>query len=157
MHKQRLSPIIPGLAALVAAMPSVALAEDATVQSVKISEDSSAIVIELSSSAEGSAVSSFLRQDPLRIAVDIVDANIDSDWVLESDRTSTNIADIQAEQFDDDNGKIVRVEIYLKSEFDHVLKSNGNQVVVSLSAKGSDPLADSLGGGDDLVLGGSAG
>jgi type IV pilus assembly protein PilQ len=149
MHKQSGLTILPGLAALVVSLPSVAFAEVTSVKSVQIDAENSTVMIELSSSAEGKAVSSFIMEEPLGLAVDIIDADIIDNWEENSVLSSGNVSNVKMIQFDDENnGKIARVEIHLRDAVDHTIKMSGNKVLVSLTEKDVDPLADALSGDD---------
>ncbi len=125
------------------------------VQAIKVESvavQGSAVSIHLDASAEGSAVSSFQLDGPNRIAIDIMDAEFASDWKEHSIVAGKNVSDIKLVQFDDDNGKIVRVEIFINSTMDHSLQSVGDTISVNLtSSTVADPLASALGGSGDVA------
>jgi type IV pilus assembly protein PilQ len=148
MHKQSVSTILPGLAALVVSLPSVAFAEETSVKSVQIDAENSAVMIELSSSTKGKLASAFKMQNSTGIAVDILDADFVENWQENSVLSSGNVSNINIVQIEGDNGNIARVEIYLRDEVEHTIKLSGNQVIVSLTEieKSDDPLADVLNG-----------
>jgi type IV pilus assembly protein PilQ len=120
------------------------------VQAIKVESvavQGSAVSIHLDASAEGSAVSSFQLDGPNRIAIDIMDAEFATDWKEHSIVAGKNVSDIKLVQFDDENGKIVRVEIFINNAMDHSLKSVGDTIAVNLTASNNtDPLASALGG-----------
>ena len=138
-----------GLTAISALVPNLAYAVEGAVSSVQIIESAGqkSVVVEMTSSVEGAAVSSFMMNDPLRIVVDIVDAEIVDGWEEKSLVSSSGIKTISVEQFDDEQGKIARVQIFLEEEYEHVLRSEGNKITLSLSAptENADPLADMMG------------
>ncbi len=134
------------LAAMLCSQVANAKPESIVVESVTVQRDT--VSIHLGSSAEGSAVSSFLLNGPDRIAVDIMDAEIADGWKEQSLVAGNNVSDIQIQQFDDENGKIVRVEIFTKLSLEHTLQSTGDIIEVQLSESTTeaDPLAAALGG-----------
>ena len=136
------------LAAMVCSQVANAQPESIVVESVTVQRDT--VSIHLGSSAEGSAVSSFLLNSPDRIAVDIMDAEVAEGWKEQSLVAGENVSDIQIQQFDDENGKIVRVEIFTKVNVEHTLQSTGDIIEIKLSESttGADPLAAALGGDD---------
>lgn len=123
------------------------------VQAVKVESvavQGSAVSIHLDASAEGSAVSSFQLDGPNRIAIDILDAEFAADWKDHSIVAGKNVSDIKLVQFDDENGKIVRVEIFINNAMAHSLKAVGDTISVNLTASNNtDPLASALGGEGD--------
>ena len=141
--------VLVGLTAISALVPNLAYAVEGAVSSVQIIESAGqkSVVVEMTSSVEGAAVSSFMMNDPLRIVVDIVDAEIVDGWEEKSLVSSSGIKTISVEQFDDEQGKIARVQIFLEEEYEHVLRSEGNKITLSLSAptENADPLADMMG------------
>ena len=151
--KNRSLSTVAGLSGSIALMLSGqvahAQAEDIVVESVTV--QGNVVSVHLGSSAEGSAISSFLLDSPDRIAIDIMDATIAEDWKTHSIVAGDDVSDIQFTQFNDQNGKIVRVEIFTKSPMDHSLQTLGDIVSVTLSGAtdGSDPLAGALALGDE--------
>ena len=141
------------MTAISALVPNLAYAVEGTVSSVRIVENKGqkSVVVEMTSSIEGAAVSSFTMSQPLRIVVDIVDAEVKEDWETESIISGAGISSIEVKQFDDEQGKIARVQIFLEEEFEHVLRSEGNKITLSLSApiESVDPLAAALGGKEE--------
>lgn len=147
MKNRRLSAVVGlGVVGSVMAQPAYAQGQDIVVESVAVQGD--AVSIHLGSSAEGSAVSSFLLDDPSRIAIDIMDAEMAAGWKEQSIVSGNNVSDVQVTQFDDENGKIVRVEILVSSPVEHSLRTVGDTISVELSsnAAGEDLLADALSG-----------
>jgi type IV pilus assembly protein PilQ len=111
------------------------------------------ILVQLGSSAESSAISSFTMDNPSRIAVDIMDAQFNSDWESLSTLTGDKIKKIDLIQFDDENGKIVRVEITLTTSIQHSLETSGENIRVSLNQDSNeDPLANEMFQADDPLL-----
>jgi len=147
MKNRRLSAVVGlGVVGSVMAQPAYAQGQAIVVESVAVQGD--AVSIHLGSSAEGSAVSSFLLDGPSRIAIDIMDAEMASGWKEQSIVSGKNVSDVQVTQFDDENGKIVRVEILVSSPVEHSLRTVGDTISVELSsnAAGEDLLADALSG-----------
>jgi type IV pilus assembly protein PilQ len=137
------------IAAILYGQVAMAQAENIVVESVTV--QGSAVSIHMGSSAEGSAISSFLLDAPNRIAIDIMDASMSPDWKEQSIVAGDFVSDIQFTQFNDQNGKIVRVEIFLKQSMDHNLQTRGDVVSVDLSSAemAEDALAGALSGGDE--------
>ena len=147
MKNRRLSAVVGlGVVGSLMAQPAYAQGQAIVVESVAVQGD--AVSIHLGSSAEGSAVSSFLLDGPSRIAIDIMDAEMASGWKEQSIVSGKNVSDVQVTQFDDENGKIVRVEILVSSPVEHSLRTVGDTISVELSsnAAGEDLLADALSG-----------
>ena len=124
--KNRSLSTVAGLSGSIALMLSGqvahAQAEDIVVESVTV--QGNVVSVHLGSSAEGSAISSFLLDSPDRIAIDIMDATIAEDWKTHSIVAGDDVSDIQFTQFNDQNGKIVRVEIFTKSSMDCTCKQS---------------------------------
>ena len=151
MKNRRLSAVVGlgvGVVGSVMAQPAFAQGQAIVVESVAVEGD--AVSIRLGSSAEGSAVSSFLLDGPSRIAIDIMDAEMADGWKEQSIVSGKNVSNVQLTQFDDENGKIVRVEIFVSSPVEHSLRTVGDTISVELSANagGEDMLADALSGED---------
>ncbi len=166
--KNRSLSTVAGLSGSIALMLSGqvahAQAEDIVVESVTV--QGNVVSVHLGSSAEGSAISSFLLDSPDRIAIDIMDATMAEDWKAHSIVAGEGVSDVQVTQFNDQNGKIVRVEIFTQISMDHSLQTTGAIVAVTLSDASTDtdllagalessdstpdvdPLADALEGGD---------
>jgi len=149
MKNRRLSAVVGlgvGVVGAVMAQPAFAQGQAIVVESVAVQGD--AVSIHLGSSAEGSAVSSFLLDGPSRIAIDIMDAEMADGWKDQSIVSGKNVSDVQVTQFNDENGKIVRVEILVSSPVEHSLRTVGDTISVELSsnAAGEDLLADALSG-----------
>ena len=123
--KNRSLSTIAGLSGSMALMLSGqvahAQAEDIIVESVTV--QGNAVSVNLGSSAEGSAISSFLLDSPDRIAIDIMDAKVAEDWKAHSIVAGELVSDVNY-SINDQNGKIVRVEI-LQSPMDHTLQIIG--------------------------------
>ena len=147
--------VLVGLTAISALVPNLAYAVEGAVSSVRIVEKAGQkkVVIEMTSSIEGAAVSSFTMNDPLRVVVDIVDAEIVDGWEEKSLVSGAGIRTISLEQFDDEQGKIARIQIFLEDDLEHVLRSEGNEIILSLSEAmdSGDPLADMLSESDPLA------
>lgn len=137
--------VLVGLTAIAALAPNLAYATEGSVSSVRVVENAGQknVVVEMTSSVEGAAVSSFTMNDPLRIVIDIVDADIVEGWAEASVLSGAGIKTVSLEQFNDDQGKIARVEIFLEEEFEHMVRSEGNQIILELSSGTGDvdPLA----------------
>ena len=149
MKNRRLSAVVGlgvGVVGSIVAQPAFAQGQAIVVESVTVQGDS--VSIHLGSSAEGSAVSSFLLDGPSRIAIDIMDAEIAEGWKGQSIVSGKNVSDVQVTQFDDENGKIVRVEIFVTTDLEHSLRTVGDSISVDLSSNssGEDFLADALSG-----------
>ena len=133
--KNRSLSTIAGLSGSMALMLSGQVAhaqsEDIIVESVTV--QGNAVSVNLGSSAEGSAISSFLLDAPDRIAIDIMDAKVAEDWKAHSIVAGELVSDVQFTQFNDQNGKIVRVEIFTKSPMDHTLQTVGDVVSIALT------------------------
>lgn len=138
--------VLVGLTAIAALAPNLAYAVEGSISSVHVVENAGQknVVVEMTSSVEGAAVSSFTMNDPLRIVLDIVDAEILEGWADNSVTSGAGIKMVSVKQFNDDQGKIARVEIFLEEEFEHVVRSEGNQITLTLSSAtvDLDPLAD---------------
>jgi type IV pilus assembly protein PilQ len=149
MKNRRLSAVVGlgvGVVGSVMSQPAFAQGQAIVVESVTVQGDS--VSIHLGSSAEGSAVSSFLLDGPSRIAIDIMDAEIAEGWKEQSIVSGKNVSDVQVTQFDDENGKIARVEILVTTDLEHSLRTVGDSISVDLSSNslGEDLLVDALSG-----------
>ncbi|MCB9777912.1 MAG: type IV pilus secretin PilQ [Alphaproteobacteria bacterium] len=137
---------ILGVTAGLALCAAPAMAQDSQVQSVQVVPgDTTQVVLTLDRASSGSAVSAFKMSDPDRIIVDIADAKVAGD--LGTIAGAGDLVErVEAESFDDGQGLITRVRVYLTGDADHKVVSEGSTIRLSLTpAKGaSDPMGDAL-------------
>ncbi len=138
-----------GLAAGLALASGPAEAQQVQVQAVQVVPgDTTQVVLTLDKVAAGSAVSSFTMSDPDRLIIDIADASL-ADSVSTTDGAGDLVDRVEAESFDDGQGLITRVRVYLTGAADHKVVNEGGVVRVELTpATGaSDPMGDALASG----------
>ncbi len=151
--------IMTGLVAGLALAATPAAAQQVEVQAVQvIPGDSPQVVLTLDKVAGGSAVSSFTMPDPDRVIIDIADASLASD-------IGTVVGDgalverVESESFDDGQGLITRVRVYLTGSADHRIVNEGGTIRLSLTPASSsaDPMGDALADGAEPVSNTQAG
>jgi type IV pilus assembly protein PilQ len=122
-----------------------AAAAEVAVQKVSVVAGATTqVVLALSGVPTGSAVSSFTMSEPDRIVVDIADARVDP--AIAQGVAGGLVDRLEVETFDDGQGIITRVRIFLAGAATHTARVQGNEVVVHLSPgqQASDPLAAAL-------------
>lgn len=131
--------------------PGVALAADLDLQQVQVEEgDGTLVRLQLSGSSEGAAISTFSMTEPDRLVIDIADARASSEAVAGLVATGL-VRSARVETFDDGQGTISRVLLTLTGPVDHVIKSDGNAVLVTLRARqggSQDALTEALNGSE---------
>ncbi|RME26415.1 MAG: type IV pilus secretin family protein [Deltaproteobacteria bacterium] len=138
-----------GLAAGLALAAGPARAQQVQVQAMQVVPgDTTQVVLTLDRVAAGSAVSSFTMSDPDRVIVDIADASL-ADAVTTIEGAGDLVDRVEAESFDDGQGLITRVRIYLKQGAEHRVVTEGGVVRIELTPGSGnvDPMADALAGG----------
>jgi type IV pilus assembly protein PilQ len=144
----RSSAALGGLAVLLwIGLMDDANAAELAVQEVSVTAGATTqVVLALSGIPTGAAVSSFTMSEPDRIVVDIADARVDPK--LAEGVTGGLVDRLEVETFDDGQGIITRVRIFLSGPATHAARVQGAQVVVSLTPgqAASDPMASALQG-----------
>ncbi|NOY28487.1 MAG: type IV pilus secretin PilQ [Oligoflexia bacterium] len=123
-------------------------AQDISVKSVDVvAGDTTQVVLTLDRAATGTAVSAFTMSDPDRLIVDIADASLAED-IRSVVGSGALVQRVESESFDDGNGLITRVRVYLSGPADHKIVTSGSEIRLSLTpmAPAADPLADALSG-----------
>lgn len=152
MHTQaawRPSSVLLGLA--LALGSGVARGADAplTLQDIDLVETSSVatVVLKLSATAEGSAVSTFTLSDPPQVVVDIANADAAPDVASLVDKGEL-ITKVTVESFEDNGATVTRVRLFLASAVVPMVSTVGSEVRVSMDTGKAtdDPLASALGG-----------
>lgn len=124
-----------------AVMVGTASAQGDVVQVQHVNVVDNKVVVQMGASTEGSAVSVFTMENPSRVAIDIMDAGFNEAWEAASSLTGPNVGNVKITQFDDQNGRIVRVEVFLLGPAEHSIQSLGDQIVLTLTdGAQSDPL-----------------
>ncbi len=126
-------------------------AGDLTMEDLQvISGNEPEVVIQLDDNAEGSAVSSFTLSGPDRLVIDIPDTRMNMQ-VGQVAGDGSLIDRVEVTEFDDGNGYITRVTLFLNWPAGSVqpqITTDGRKVKVKLAsaAGGSDPMAQALSG-----------
>lgn len=124
-----------------AVMVGTASAQEDTLQVQHVNVVDNKVVVQMGASTEGSAVSVFTMESPSRVAIDIMDAGFAETWESASTLTGPNVGNVKVTQFDDQNGRIVRVEVFLLGPVEHSIQSSGDQIILTLTQGNSaDPL-----------------
>ena len=143
-----------GLGLVLALSGGPALAQSGgalSLQEIEIVEGATTqVVLVLDGTAQGAAVSSFTLSDPNQIVVDIADAEVDPAVTSLVDKTAL-IDRIEAETFDDGQGRIARLRIYVAADVTHRVVADGDRIRLTLvpGQAGQDALAAALGAGGD--------
>ena len=111
--------------------------------SVGAAADGTKLTLVLSEVAEGAAISSFLRQDPHRLIIDVADARAPE--VLPALTGDSALVDgVSAETREDRAGSLLRLTVLLTGPVDHTLEVVADHIDVRISPAGAsvdDPLA----------------
>ncbi len=142
--------------ALSLASPAALSADTGSLDDIEIVEagGATAVVLTLSRTAEGSAVSSFTLSEPPQVVIDLAETVSSDDVAKLVDRTDL-VTDVKVENIEDAGGAITRVRLYLSKTATAQVSAVGNQVRVALDTgeRAADPLASALGtegsGGSD--------
>lgn len=150
-----------GAVALALSVSGPAFADDLQLQAVQVSPSQSAnqteLVLVLNESSSNSAISSFLRLDPVQLVIDIADAASAAE-IADAVSDGGLITDISVETLEMDDGILSRVVVSLSGPVEHQLTKNGNEVriLIERSAQSSDdPLATTSSAGAATTSGAS--
>ena len=120
-----------------------------TLEDIDLTETSgvASVVLKLSSTAEGSAVSTFTLSDPAQVVVDIANADAMPDVAALVDKGAL-ITNVTVESFQDNGATVTRVRFFLSETVVPMVTTVGSEVRVSLDTgkRTADPLASALGG-----------
>ena len=136
-----------GLCLCLASPASLAADPAFSLQEIEVTDTGgvTTLVLTLSQTALGSAVSTFTLSEPAQVVVDLANAEAVADVASLVDKTAL-VRDVVVEGFDDATGKVTRVRITLSKAVTPRVSTNGNQVRVTLDTgeQAADPLASAL-------------
>jgi type IV pilus assembly protein PilQ len=121
----------------ISALPTVA--GEAKLEQVQVVPgESPQVVLELDSSMEGTAVSSYVLDEPSRLVVTVPDASVSpSIRDLSGDGALIDKVEVVEAPFGD--GKETKITLYLLAPVEHSLRTEGSRVLISLSRAGGAP------------------
>ncbi len=140
--------------ALSLASPEALAADPGSLDDIEVQEagGATAVVLTLSQTAEGSAVSTFTLSEPPQVVIDLAETVSSEDVAKLVDKTDL-ITNVTVENIEDPGGSITRVRLFLSKVATAQVSAVGNQVRIALDTgeKAADPLASALGGTGDAV------
>jgi type IV pilus assembly protein PilQ len=152
VHTMRSARSLLTVLALTATVVSVpVIAGDLNVEGLQVvAGDQPEVLIQLDDTAEGSAVSTFTLSGPDRLVIDIPDTRTNL-AVSELDSDDALVDRVEITEFDDGNGYITRITLFLSRPASTVqpqVTTDGRQVRVRLETSAAimgDPLAEAMG------------
>lgn len=145
MRRARLAVAFLGLTLGFRSLTALGVDPGLALEEIEVQEGG--VVLTLTQTAEGSAVSTFTLTEPPQVVIDLANTTAAPDVGQLVDQTEL-VSKVAVESFEDAGGQVTRVRLYLARAATARVSTTANQVRVALDdgQVASDPLASALGG-----------